>query len=103
MSKLSSEEIAKLRREREQRIAYAWQKLAESEAFNIVFKEDLQIAFPPLSEGFKADESWNPIPAAKRDGNRQVIAHIARRLGIANATLDEEPEKPREAVAEFQG
>lgn len=101
--KPTAEDIAKLKREREQRVAYAWQKLAESESFNIIFKEDLQLAFPPLGDGFKADESWNPIPAAKRDGNRQVIAHIARRLGIANAVLDEEPEKPREAVAEFQG
>ena len=103
MSKLSSEDIAKLKREREQRIALAWQKLAESESFDIIFKEDLQILFPPLGDGFKESEQWNAIPAAKRDGNRQVIAHIARRLGIANATLDEEPEKPREAVAEFQG
>lgn len=101
--KLSAEDIAKLKREREQRIAYAWQKLAESESFGIIFKEDLQLAFPPLGEGFKASEQWNAIPAAKRDGNREVIAHIARRLGIANAALDEEPERPREAVAEFQG
>jgi len=101
--KLSPEDVAKLKKEREQRVAYAWQKLAESEAFDIILKEDLQMAFPPLEASFRADEQWNPIPAAKRDGNREVIAHIAKRLGFANATLDEAPQKSREAVADFQG
>jgi broad specificity phosphatase PhoE len=101
---MTAKEIELQRRERERRIKGAYESLAMNPAFKIVWEEDLQRKFPPLAERFRSDEAWSPIPAAKRDGNGEVIAHIARRMGHALAAAeDEAPEKPTEAATEFQG
>lgn len=97
-------EIERQRRNREEAVKIAWQRLATNPDFETVWTKDLQAKFPPLGASFRDDEGWNPIPAAKRDGQRSVISHIARRLGIAIAIEEEEyKEPPKEAESEFQG
>ena len=101
--KQTPEQIEAERKARDYRVANAWQELALNPAWKTVWEEDLQRTFPPLAPRFRADEQWNPVPAAKRDGNGEDTAHIARRMGIALASIDEEKTRQTEAVAEFQG
>lgn len=91
------------RKQRQDRIHNAWQALVLNPHFQTVWTEDLQAKFPPAGPSFRADDQWNPIPAAKRDGNREVVAHIAKALGIAQHLMDGGEPAPTEANVEFQG
>lgn len=95
--------VEQRRKQRQDRIDNAWQALALNPHFQTVWVEDLQREFKPGVQVFRSDDQWNPIPAAKRDGNRQVINHIALRLGIAKHLMDGGEPAPTEAEVEFQG
>lgn len=97
------QQAAEQRRKQKARIEHAWQELALNPHFLTVWEEDLQKKFPPAGPSFRADDQWNPIPAAKRDGNREVIAHVARAIGIARHLMDGGEPAPTEASVEFQG
>lgn len=100
----AAEEQEAIRRAREAEVRGAWIVLATNKDFLTIWNHDLQRAFPPLKASFRSDDGYNPIPAAMRDGEKSVIAHIAKKIGIATAMLDEEEvTKPTEAVVEFQG
>ena len=100
----AAEEQEASRRAREAEVRNAWQALALNKDFLTIWEKDLQRKFPPLKASFRSDDGYNPIPAAMRDGEKAVIAHIAGKIGIATAMLEEEESpKPTEAVSEFQG
>ena len=97
-------EIEAHRRNREAEVKAAWEVLALNPSFLTAWNKDICPLFLVTGDHFRADDQWNPIAAAKRDGAGAVIKHIAKRLGIATARLDEEDiSKPSEAPAEFQG
>lgn len=84
---------------REDRVKHAWQALAQDKQFMDAFNLDLQVTFSPVAPSFQAGDQWNATAAAFRDGQKSVIAHMARRLGMATATLDEDATpKPTEAL-----
>ncbi len=98
------EEIVANRKNREAEIKTAWEALALNPAFRTVWEKDLQSKFNPLRASFRVDDGYNTHAAALRDGEKNVIAHIAKRLALGVAMLDEEDiSKPTEAEAEFQG
>jgi len=70
--------------ERKRRLKHAWQKMAASPEFQLIFEKDIQIEFNPFSPSFLASEGFNPHAAACRDGHRQVIAHIHKQILKAN-------------------
>lgn len=92
------------RRNIEEEVMSAWLKLAKSKEWQTVWEHDLQRKFNPLKNSFSSSDQWNPVPAAIREGNKEVIAHIGRRLGIALAiSAEEQIQRPKTAKAEFQG
>ena len=100
----STEEIEANRKNREAEIKTAWESLALNPAFKTVWEKDLQTKFNPLRTSFRVDDGYNTHAAALRDGEKVVIAHIAKKLAFGIAMLDEENiSKPTEADAEFQG
>lgn len=99
-----AEEIEANRKNREAEIKTAWESLALNPSFKTVWEKDLQSKFNPLRTSFRVDDGYNTHGAALRDGEKVVIAHIAKRLALGVAMLDEENiSKPTEAEAEFQG
>jgi hypothetical protein len=97
-------EIESHRRNREAEVRAAWEVLALNPSFKTVWEKDLQSKFNPLKPSFRSSDGHNTHAAAIRDGEKIVIAHIAKRLALGVAMLDEEDiSKPAEAPAEFQG
>ena len=97
-------EIEGQRRNREAEVRAAWEVLALNPSFKTVWEKDLQSKFNPLKPSFRSDDAHNTHAAAIRDGEKNVIAHIAKRLALGVAMLDEDDtSKPSEAPAEFQG
>lgn len=70
--------------ERKRQLKHAWQIVAASAEFQLVFEKDIQIEFNPFSPSFLASEGFNAHAAACRDGHRQVIAHIHKQILKAN-------------------
>lgn len=92
------------RQQEQASIKAAWADLALDKSFAVVLEKDLQRKFNLARESFRVEEGFNPIPAAQRDGQRMVIAHILKRLGIAKHMLDEDEEPaPAKVISEFQG
>ncbi|MEN3942509.1 hypothetical protein WJU23_14515 [Prosthecobacter sp. SYSU 5D2] len=87
------------KKQREERLRAAWRRLAAERAFQEVFNLDLQVAFSPVGACFRAEDGWNERAAAYRDGQRSVIAHMARRLGLAAAALDADDDEDEAAAA----
>jgi len=101
---MTASEIEAHRKNREAEVKAAWEALALNPSFKTVWEKDLQSKFNPLRASFRADDGYNTHAAALRDGEKNVIAHIAKRLALGVAMLDEEDIcKPVEAQAEFQG
>ena len=100
----ATEEIEANRKNREAEIKTAWESLALNPSFKTVWEKDLQSKFNPLRASFRVDDGYNSKAAAMRDGEKVVIAHIAKKLALGVAMLDEENiSKPTDAEAEFQG
>jgi|GEM_PF-1885224 len=76
----TQEEQEAVRKDREVRVREAWQVLADSPEFQTVFELDLQVHFNLHRACFQAGDQFNPSAAAQRDGQKQVISHIARRV-----------------------
>ena len=70
--------------ERKRQLKHAWQVVAASPEFKLIFEQDIQIEFNPFSPSFLASEGFNAHAAACRDGHRQVIAHIHKQILKAN-------------------
>lgn len=77
-------------RERKAEVNNAWQRLALSPDFKLVFEKDIQIQYNPLAPSFLEKEDFNPYAAACRDGSRQVISHIHRRLVDAKKATEQD-------------
>jgi hypothetical protein len=82
-------------------IASAWDALARSKDFEVVFLRDLQDRFPALEASFRGPD-YNPYAAAQRDGAKEVIGHIWKRLEAAKKRLRDDAEaaatKPTQAI-----
>ena len=93
-----TEEQEAQRRAREQANAEAWEDLVSSEAFDVVFKWDLQVHFPPFDSCFTSD--GNPYLAAKRDGGKEVIGHIWKRVEAARLRIasNKPKKKPTQTI-----
>lgn len=99
-----SPEEAKAERERQERaILASWRFLATNKEFQIVFERDLQPMFRMFGASFLSEDGFNPHAAAKRDGNKEVLNYIAKRLGWAKASMDDDasPPPPQSTVFEF--
>ena len=83
----------------EAKVKAAWAALALSPEFQTVFT-DLQIRFGFIAPSFSAQDNFNPTAAAVRDGEKNVLRHIAKKLsfGLAVSEDDAAPEKQREAL-----
>lgn len=83
----------------EAKVKAAWASLALFPEFQTVFT-DLQIRFGFLAPSFSAQDNFNPTAAAVRDGEKNVLRHIAKKLsfGLAVSEDDAAPEKQREAL-----
>jgi hypothetical protein len=83
----------------EAKVKTAWASIALSPEFQTVFT-DLQIRFGFLAPSFSAQDNFNPTAAAVRDGEKNVLRHIAKKLsfGLAVSEDDAAPEKQREAL-----
>jgi len=81
------------------KVKAAWASLALSPEFQTVFT-DLQIRFGFLEASFTAQNNYNPTAAAVRDGEKNVLRHIAKKLsfGLAVSEDDAAQEKQREAL-----
>ena len=81
------------------KVKAAWASLALSPEFQTVFT-DLQIRFGFLAPSFSAQDNFNPTAAAVRDGEKNVIRHIAKKLsfGLAVSEDDAAQEKQRAAL-----
>lgn len=93
-----TDQLAK-RIDHEAKVKAAWADMALSPAFKTVF-DDLQIRFGFLAPSFTADNNYNPTAAAVRDGEKNVLRHIAKKLslGLAVAEDDNATDKQREAL-----
>ena len=92
------------RKNREAAISAAWLALEMSESFKTVWELDLQRKFNPFRPSFIEGDEANTHAAAIRDGEKRVIAHIAKRLSVSIALNDEDVKsRPIESVSEFQG
>jgi hypothetical protein len=83
----------------EAKVKTAWASIALSPEFQTVFT-DLQIRFGFLAPSFSAQDNFNPTAAAVRDGEKNVLRHIAKKLsfGLAVSEDDAAPENQREAL-----
>lgn len=83
----------------EAKVKSAWASIALSPEFQTVFT-DLQIRFGFLAPSFSAQDNFNPTAAAVRDGEKNVLRHIAKKLsfGLAVSEDDAAQEKQREAL-----
>ena len=82
----------------EAKVKAAWAALALSPEFQTVFT-DLQIRFGFLAPSFSAQDNFNPTAAAVRDGEKNVLRHIAKKLSFGLAVPeDDAAEKQREAL-----
>lgn len=79
-------DTATAKRDRDSRVNAAWDDLALNKALQTVFLDDLQALFSPFSPSFQGPD-YNPYAAAQRDGAKQVIAHIHKRLGAAKLRI----------------
>ena len=93
-----TEQIAK-RVDHEAKVKAAWAELALSPAFKTAF-ESMQVHFDFLGPSFAKADGYNPVPAAMRDGEKNVLRHIAKKLslGLAVAEDDNATDKQREAL-----
>lgn len=76
----TQEEQEAIRKDREAQVRAAWQVLAETPEFQTVFELDLQVHFNLHRASFQSGDQFNPCAAAQRDGQKQVISHIAKRV-----------------------
>jgi len=74
------EEQEAVRKAREVQVREAWQVLADLPEFQTVFELDLQVHFNLHRQSFQSGDDFNVCAAAQRDGQKQVISHIARRV-----------------------
>jgi hypothetical protein len=97
-----TDEQKKLRSEL--RLKGAWMVLSINEDFNAAFLE-LQIYFGMFQPSFREADSFNPHAAAKRDGNKEVLNEIARRIAAAKNELnaDATTSRPSETTFDFAG
>lgn len=81
-------------------VRQAWQELALDPNFRLVFECDLQVHFNLHKASFDAGSDFNPYAAAQRDGQKQVISHIFRRIARAEDSLDDDSKltKPTQAA-----
>jgi len=87
------------RKDHNAKVSAAWAELALSPAFQTVMA-DAQLRFGMFQPSFLPSDGYNPHSAAKRDGNKEVLADFARRLarGVAFAEDETTAEKPTSAV-----
>lgn len=91
------------KRRRDARVRQAWADLALDPSFRTVFEEDLQLVFNIHHASFQGPD-YNTHAAAVRDGRKEVISYIFRRLAMGQQTLNaDEPAPPNESTLEFQG
>ena len=83
------EEQEAVRKAREAQVRAAWQVLADSPEFQTVFELDLQVHFNLHRACFQSGDQFNPSAAAQRDGQKQVISHIARRIAAGKVGTEE--------------
>lgn len=100
---MTDEEARK--KDREARLDEAWTDLALNKSFKTVFEQHLQQHFSMFGEAFRSGDGYNTHAAAKRDGHKDVLNFIARRLARGKAMLDADESAPNttEAKSEFQG
>lgn len=93
-------EAAKQKRAAElARVRTAAQNLAENKDFTVLF-EHLQYRFPLTSPSFREGDEGNTHAAAKRDGNKQVVAYMLKLLSLPKeADFEDEETRLRPAVA----
>lgn len=78
----TQEEQEAVRKDREARVRAAWQVLVDLPEFQEVFELDLQVHFNLHRSSFQSSDQFNACAAAQRDGQKQVISHIAKRMAV---------------------
>ena len=76
------------------KIDSAWQALATNKDLQFVLDHDLQRQFNFLGSVFQSEDGFNASAAAKRDGQRSVVAYLLKRIRKAKIEAsDDEPEE----------
>jgi hypothetical protein len=99
---MTDEEIQQRREQHARRLDGAWFVLSQSVEFEVVM-QSLQIEYAIFKPSFTASDSHNSHAAAQRDGQRQVLNEIMRRIACAKATNDADISRQSETSLEFRG
>lgn len=86
------------RKDRAHKVNSAWATLALSPEFKLVM-EDAQLYFGMFADSFRGDDRYNPHAAAKRDGQKSVLAHFARRLARGTDFAEDEFSADKQHIA----